>query len=144
MTPIWFLLYMETEYTTLMPNNTWQLVLTPSHANIVGCCWLYKLKYALDGTISRYKACLVAQGFNQTSSLDYFEIFSLVVKASTIHIVLAIAVSFNWPICQLDVQNAFLNGELDKQVFMAQPPGFNNPQFPPHVCKLNKPLYGLK
>ncbi|RVW36826.1 Retrovirus-related Pol polyprotein from transposon RE2 [Vitis vinifera] len=65
-------------------------------------------------------------------------------KASTIRIVLAIAISFQWSLRQLDVQNAFLNGDLDEQVFMAQPHGFMDPQFPFYVCKLNKTLYGLK
>ena len=87
---------------------------------------------------------LVAQGFTQILGLDYFETFSPVVKASTIRIVLAIAVSFPWPLRQLDVQNAFLNDDLDEQVFMAQPCGFVDPQFPSYVCKFNKAPYGLK
>ena len=94
--------------------------------------------------LSYCKARLVIQGFTQTPCLDYFETFSHVMKASTIRIVLAIAVSFQWSLRQLDVQNAFLNGDLDEQVFMAQPHGFMDPQFPFYVCKLNRTLYGLK
>ena len=80
----------------------------------------------------------------QTLGLDYFETFSPVMKASTIRIVFAIAISFQWPLKQLDIQNAFMNGDLGEQVFMTQPHGFVDPQFPSYVCKLNKALYGLK
>ena len=80
----------------------------------------------------------------QTPGLDYFETFSPMVKASTIRIVFAIIIFFQWLLRQLDVQNVFLNGDLDEQVFMAQPRGFVDPQFPSYVCKLNKALYGLK
>ena len=80
----------------------------------------------------------------QTPGLDYFETFSPMVKASTIRIMFAIIIFFQWLLRQLDVQNVFLNGDLDEQVFMAQPRGFVDPQFPSYVCKLNKALYGLK
>ena len=80
----------------------------------------------------------------QTLGLDYFETFSPVMKASTIRIVFSIAISFQWPLKQLDIQNAFMNGDLGEQVFMTQPRGFVDPQFPSYVCKLNKALYGLK
>ena len=74
----------------------------------------------------------------QTLSLDYFETFSPMVKASTIRIVFAIIIFFQWLLRQLDVQNVFLNGDLDEQVFMAQPRGFVDPQFPSYVRKFNK------
>ena len=112
--------------------------------NTIGCRWVYKLKYKSDGTIERHKARLVAKGYNQTHGIDYFETFSPVVKPATIRIVLTIALSFKWKIRQLDVHNAFLHGTLDEQVFMKQPPGFENHDFPGHVCKLKKALYGLK
>ncbi|KAJ9683081.1 hypothetical protein PVL29_018886 [Vitis rotundifolia] len=123
--PNW-VLAMEKEFSTLQRNNTWHLVPLPSNSNIIGCKWVYKLKYKPDGTVDRYKARLVAQGFTQTLGLDYFETFSPIL----VH--------------QLDVQNAFLHGDLEEHVFMYQPPGFINSQFPSHVCKLNKALYGLK
>ncbi|WKA10803.1 hypothetical protein VitviT2T_028358 [Vitis vinifera] len=135
---------MEKEFSALQRNNTWHLVPPPSNGNIIGCKWVYKLKYKPDGTVDRYKARLVAQGFTQTLGLDYFETFSPIVKASTIRIILVVALSFNWSVHQLDVQNAFLHGTLEEHVFMHQPPGFINSQFPSHVCKLNKALYGLK
>ena len=82
----------------------------------------------------------MAKGYNQTHGLDYFETFSPVVKAA----ILTVAISFKWEIRQLDVHNAFLNGELEEQVYMSQPPGYFDTQFPNRVCRLKKALYGLK
>ena len=94
---------METEYKALIQNHTWQLVPSPADSNIIGCCWIYKLKYKPDDTIDQYKARLIAHGFTQTPSLDYFETFSPMVKASIIRIVFAIAIYFQWPLRQLDI-----------------------------------------
>ncbi|RVX07394.1 Retrovirus-related Pol polyprotein from transposon RE1 [Vitis vinifera] len=135
---------MNREYQALLRNNTWSLVPPPSSAHIVGCRWIYKLKYRPDGSIDRHKARLVAQGFTQTPGIDYFDTFSPVVKPCTIRLILALAVSFQWPVHQLDVENAFLNGDLEEKVFMTQPQGFFNPTYPTYVCKLHKALYGLK
>ncbi|KAJ9542860.1 hypothetical protein OSB04_029366 [Centaurea solstitialis] len=93
-----------------------------------------------DGSIERLKARLVAQGFTQIPGLDYSHTFSPVVKASTVRTILAVAVLRNWPLHQLDVNNAFLNGSLTE----TQPPGYSDPHFPDHVCQLKKALYGLK
>ncbi|RVW64436.1 Retrovirus-related Pol polyprotein from transposon RE1 [Vitis vinifera] len=135
---------MNREYQALLRNKTWSLVPPPSSAHIVGCRWIYKLKYRPDGSIDRHKARLVAQGFTQTLGIDYFDTFSPVVKPCTIRLILALAVSFQWPVRQLDVENAFLNGDLEEEVFMTQPQGFVNPTYPTYVCKLHKALYGLK
>ncbi|WJZ88956.1 hypothetical protein VitviT2T_008211 [Vitis vinifera] len=105
-------LAMEQEYQALLKNQTWSLVPPPSNAKIIGCKWVFKLKHKPDGSIDRYKAQLVAQGFHQTYGIDFFETFSPVVKPCTIRLVLSIVVSSNWPIKQLDVHNAFLNGDL--------------------------------
>ena len=135
---------MEKEFSILQRNNTWHLVPPSSNSNIIGCKWVYKLKYKPDGTVDCHKAWLVAQGFTQTLDLDCFETFSLAVKASTIHIILVVALSFNCSVHQLDVQNVFLHGDLEEHVYMHQALDFINSQFPSHVCKLNKALYGLK
>ena len=93
-----WVLTMENEYTTLFKNNTWQLVPSSTHANIIGCKWVHKLKCKPNGPIDRYKACLVAQGFTHTPRLDYFVTFSLDVKVSTIRITLAISLLYQWPL----------------------------------------------
>ena len=97
-----WLLAMEKEFTALIKNNTWHLVPTPNN-NIIDYKWVYKLKYKPNGAIDRYKSHLVAKEFNQTLGLYYFETFNPIVKASTIRIVLAIALSFQWSIRQLVV-----------------------------------------
>jgi len=135
---------MDLEIVALHKNHTWDLVDYPAAVNIIGCKWVYKLKHKPDGSIDRYKARLVAKGYHQTLSLDYFETFSPVVKAATIRIILTVAISFQWEIRQLDVHNAFLNGELKEQIYMTQPPGYEAPKFPTKVCRLKKALYGLK
>lgn len=141
--PHW-LTAMHQEMEALHWNNTCTLVPQHEHHNIVGCRWLFRTKYHADGSIERHKARLVAQGFSQVSGIDYSQTFSPVVKASTIRIVLSLAVLNNLKLHQLDVNNAFLNGELHELVYMKQTPGFQDPIFPHHVCRLNKAIYGLK
>jgi len=135
---------MQEEIQALHSNHTWSLV--PSHPsmNVIGSRWVYKIKRHADGRIDRYKARLVARGFSQQEGIDYLETFSPVVKPTTVRLVLTIAVSYGWNIHQLDVHNAFLNGILQEEVYMAQPPGFANSVMSSHVCHLHKSLYGLK
>jgi hypothetical protein len=122
----------------------WHLVPPQKGQNIIGCKWVYKTKRKQDGSLDRYKACLVAKGFKQRYDIDYEDTFSPVVKAVTIRIVLSIAVSRGWSLWQLDVQNAFLHGDLEEEVYIQQPPGYENKFFPNYGCKLDKDLYGLK
>ncbi|XP_068308687.1 uncharacterized protein [Pyrus communis] len=135
---------MVDEFNALQHNGTWTLVPSQPTMNILPNKWVYKIKRRSDGSIERYKARLVANGFHQQEGLDYAETFSPVVNHATIRLILSIAIHFNWPLRQLDVQNAFLHGSLNEEVYMRQPPGFIDPQRPSHVCKLQRSLYGLK
>jgi hypothetical protein len=135
---------MDTEFLALQQNKTWSLVHPKQAQNLIDCKWVFKVKRKADGSIDRYKARLVAKGFKQRYGLDYEDTFSPVVKAATIRLILSIAVSRGWILRQLDVQNAFLHGVLEEEVFMRQPPGYEDKARPEYVCKLNKSLYGLK
>lgn len=104
---------------------------------------MFRIKRNSDGSIQRHKTWVVAKGF-QTPDVDFFETFSPVVKASTIRIVLTIAVSYSWDLWQLDFNNAFLNETLEEDVYMAQPLGYIDARCPDYVCKLCKAIYGLK
>lgn len=97
-----------------------------------------------NGTHKSCKSRLVAKGYNQQLGYDYTDTFSPVIKATTLRLVLDIAVSHSWPIQQLDVNNAFLQGTLTEEVYMDQPPGFIDQDHPDHVCRLRKAIYGLK
>jgi histone deacetylase 1/2 len=135
---------MDSEHQALMRNRTWHLVPRPRGKNIIGCKWVYKIKRKSDGGIDRYKARLVAKGYKQRYGIDYEDTFSPVVKAATIRLILSLAVSRDWCLRQLDVQNAFLHGVLEEEVYMNQPPGYVDDKHPDYVCKLDKALYGLK
>ncbi|KAJ3708562.1 hypothetical protein LUZ61_012267 [Rhynchospora tenuis] len=137
-------LAMATELSALAQNATWELVSPPPDAHIIGSKWIFKTKYKPDGSVERHKARLVAKGYNQEEGIDYEETFSPVIKPTTIRTVLSIALSLHWPCHQLDVNNAFLHGDLEETVYMSQPPGFADLNFPDHVCKLKKAIYGLK
>lgn len=135
---------MSEEYRALLKNGTWTLVPPVSNAIVVYSKWVYKLKRDQHGAITRYKARLVAKGCNQQADIDYHETFIPVVKPTTIRVVLSLAVSRSWSLRQLDVQNAFLHGDLKEIVYLRQPLGFVEPTKPHHLCLLHKSLYGLK
>ncbi|CAL2257264.1 unnamed protein product [Prunus armeniaca] len=135
---------MLTEVQALHHNHTWDLVPPSPHRHALPCKWVYLIEHRSDGSIERYKARLVANGFHQQYGIDYLETFSPVVKHVTIRIILSLAFSRQWPIHHLDVTNAFLHGYLSEEVYMRQPRSFEDPKCPHHVCHLRKSLYGLK
>ena len=135
---------MKEELSSLNKHNTWDLVDLPAGKNLVGCKWVFKTKRDANGAVDRFKARLVAQGYSQEYGIDYDEVFAPVARYDSIRSVLAIGVQHDYEIHQMDVKSAFLNGELDEEIFMKQPEGYIDENHPEKVCRLNSSLYGLK
>ncbi len=134
----------DSEFKSLIENDTWELVPLPEGMNVVGSRWVFKVKRDANGSVQRFKARLVAQGYSQAEGVDYHEVFSPVVRNTSIRSLLALANTCNWEVHQMDVRSAFLQGDLDEEIYMQQPDGYVNEEKPDHVCKLKKSLYGLK
>lgn len=114
---------MRKEFEALETNGTWDFL----RKKPVGCKWVYKIKHKADGSIERCKARLVVRGDTQIEGVDFYETFSLVVKMSSIKALIIVAVKQRWPLFQLDVNNAFLHGDLDEKVYMKLSPGLSPP-----------------
>ena len=125
-------------------NQVWTLVELPPQCNPIGTKWVFKNKQNADGVVVRNKARLVAQGFCQKEGIDFEETFAPVARLESIRILLAFAASKGFKLFQMDVKSAFLNGFIEEEVYVRQPPDFENPKFPNRVFKLQKALYGLK
>ncbi|RVW89838.1 Retrovirus-related Pol polyprotein from transposon RE1 [Vitis vinifera] len=134
---------MREEMSALEKNKTWEIVERPKGKNIVDCKWIFTLKCKADGSLKRHKARLVAKGYTQTYGVDYQETFAPVAKMNTVIILLSLAVHYNWQLLQYDVKNAFLHGDLDEEIYINIPPGFEE-NTSNKVCKQKKALYGLK
>ncbi|KAE8711123.1 hypothetical protein F3Y22_tig00110303pilonHSYRG00264 [Hibiscus syriacus] len=134
---------MKDEMDSLMSNQTWELAELPPGKKALHNKWIYRIKVEHDGS-KRYKARLVFKGFQQKEGIDYNEIFSPVVKLSTIRLVLKIVAAENLHLEQLDVKTAFLHGDLEEEIYMRQPEGFIEVGKKNLVCRLKKSLYGLK
>ncbi|KAM2593818.1 hypothetical protein TB1_042916 [Malus domestica] len=135
---------MEVEMEALQKNGTWNVVSLPQGKRPVRFKWVFTIKHKADETIDRYKVRLVAKGYTQTFGVDYQETFALVAKMNTIRVLLSLAANFDWPLKQFDVKNAFLYGDLEEEVYMDFPPGYEVPNGAGKVCRLRKALYGLK
>ncbi|GJS31119.1 retrovirus-related pol polyprotein from transposon TNT 1-94 [Tanacetum coccineum] len=133
---------MEEEMDSLRKNKTWELVDPPAGQKLVSSKWLYKIKEGIEGVQKpRYKARLVARGFTQRAGIDYNEVFSPVVRHTSIRVILALTACKDYELEQLDVKTAFLHGNLEEVIYMRQPPGYEQGN---KVCLLKKSLYGLK
>ena len=136
----------QEELTVLKDAGTWTLVEPPAGANIVGSKWVFRAKKDAAGNTVRKKARLVAQGFSQVPGVDYFDTFAPVARLASIRTVLALAAREDMELHQIDIKGAYLNGELtsDEVIYMRQPPGYESREYPHHICRLCKTLYGLK
>jgi hypothetical protein len=134
----------QIELNTLKAAGTWELVERPSNTNVVDSKWVFRVKKDADGNISKWKARLVARGFTQVYGVDYFETFAPVAKLASIRSILAIAARNDWDISMFDFHGAYLNGQLDEDIFMEQPPDYETADRERYVVKLRKTLYGLK
>ena len=135
---------MASELQALQQNGTWTLVPLPTGKFPIGCRWVFKIKHHSDGSVERFKARLVAKGFTQLEGVDYQDTFSPTAKIISVRCLLALAAFNNWSIHQLDVNNAFLHGELNEEIYMTPPPGLRRQGEEELVCRLHKSLYGLK
>jgi hypothetical protein len=135
---------MQEEIEALHKNNTWDLVPLPQGRKAIGNKWVYKIKRDGNNQVERYRARLVVKGYAQKEGIDFNEIFSPVVRLTTIRVVLAMCAIFDLHLEQLDVKTAFLHGELEEEIYMLQPEGFAETGKENLVCRLNKSLYGLK
>jgi hypothetical protein len=135
---------MRSELDALQANGTWSLTSLPSGKTPIGCRWVYKIKHHSDGSVERYKARLVAQGFTQMAGVDYHDTFSPTAKIISVRCLLALTAAHGWPLHQMDVHNAFLHGDLAEEIYMSLPPGLRRQGEDHLVCRLHKSLYGLK
>ena len=133
---------MKEELDALTKNHTWDLVTLLPRQSVVGCKWIYKIKTRSDGSIEDYKACLVAKGFTQEYGIDYEETFAPVARISSFRALLAVAATSKWELFQMDVKNAFLNGDLSEKVYMQPLPDLSVDSN--RVCHLQHAFYGLK
>lgn len=122
------------EVQALVQNGTWEITTLPEGKRLVGCKWMFSIKHNADGSINRYKARLMAKGFIQSYGVDYEGTLALVAKLNSVRVILSLTVNLDWPLYQLDIKNAFLNGEL--AVYMQIPPRLKSSNTSNMVCNL--------
>ncbi|KAM2209147.1 hypothetical protein ACFXTI_025048 [Malus domestica] len=135
---------MNSEIEAIEKNETWELTTLPPGSKVIGVKWVYKTKLNMNGEVDKNKARLVAKGYSQEYGVDYAEVFAPVARLDTIRIVISLATQKGWILYQLDVKSAFLHGEINEEVFVAQPLGYEKIGHEHKVYKLKKALYGLK
>lgn len=134
---------MQEEMEALHKNKTWELVPLPQGRKAIGNKWVFKIKRNSDDQVERFRARLVVKGYAQKEGIDFNEIFSPVVRLTTVRVVLAMCATFDLHLEQLDVKTTFLHGDLEEEIYMLQPEGFEEKGKRNLVCRLNKSLYGL-
>ena len=135
---------MVEEYKSIVQNDVWHIIPKPKDKSVVSSKWLWKIKYALDGSIEIHKARFVARGFSQKAGIDYEETFAPVARFTSVRTIIAIATAKGWKVHQMDVKTAFLNRVINEEVYIEQLEGFVIKDKNLYVCKLKKALYGLK
>uniref|UniRef100_UPI0030C69137 reverse transcriptase domain-containing protein n=1 Tax=Bradyrhizobium sp. TM233 TaxID=2599801 RepID=UPI0030C69137 len=125
-------------------NDVWTLMPKPKGFHVIGTKWVFRNKLNEKGEVTRNKARLVAQGYSQQEGIDYTETFAPVARLEAIRLLISFSVNHNIILHQMDVKSAFLNGYISEEVYVKQPPGFEDNKHPEHVYKLKKSLYGLK
>ncbi|KAJ9558078.1 hypothetical protein OSB04_012692 [Centaurea solstitialis] len=134
---------MKEELLQFVLQHVWDLVDLPSGHRAIGTKWIFRNKKDERGIVIKNKARLVAQGYTQEEGIDYDEVFAPVARIEAIRLFLAYASFKNFKVYQMDVKSAFLYGKIEEEVYVCQPPGFEDPRYPDRVYKLNKALYGL-
>ncbi|GKB60238.1 retrovirus-related pol polyprotein from transposon TNT 1-94 [Tanacetum coccineum] len=135
---------MQDELNQFARNKVWTLVPEPYGKTIIGSKWVFRNKRDETGIVIKSKARLVAQGYNQQEGINYDETFASVARIEANRIFLAFATYMNFIVYQMDVKSESLNGKLKEELYVKQSPGFESSEFPNHVCKLDKALYGFK
>lgn len=135
---------MDEEIASLVRLGVWKPMDLPSGRQLVGCKWVFKRKYDAQGNLIKFKARLVAKGFNQKAGVDYNETFVPTMKLAALRVLLATAAVEDWELHQVDVKTAYLYGELEEEIYMLQPEGYEVEGHKHQVCLLLKGLYGLK
>jgi hypothetical protein len=135
---------MDEELDQIEKNDTWELVPRQKNKNMIDTKWVFRNKLNENGQITRNKARLVCKRYAQIEGIDFEETFALVARMEAICLFLAYACSKNIKVYQMDVKSSFLNGELEEEVYIEQPEGFQLSKNTNYVCKLKKALYALK
>ena len=135
---------MKDEMEAIDRNHTWELVVPPPNCKPIGLKWLFKVKKSAKGEILRYKARLVVKGYSQRHGIDFDEVFAPVVRFESIRVLIAMAAQEGWTLHHLDVKSAFLNGEVEEELYVKQPEDFLIEGREEWVLRLKKALYGLK
>ena len=135
---------MDEELNQIEKNQTWEMVPRPKNKNVIGTKWVFCNKLNEDGKVVRNKARLVCKGYAHVEGIDFEETFAPVARLEATRMFLALAIYKNFKVYQMNVKSAFLNGNLDEEVYIEKPDGFQICENSDFVCKLKKALYGLK